>query len=108
MIDALFLETKLPVLNISRPKLSPLMNVFLLRILWLMGYDKNVESYRLAKPRSALAATKLIALSEAHSPVLLMGHGIINRMIGSQLKREGFNKINVIGKSYWRSDIYEK
>ncbi|MFA7951906.1 histidine phosphatase family protein [Klebsiella oxytoca] len=107
MIDSVFHEAHLPMLNISRPKLSPLTNVFLLRVLWLMGYDKDVESYRLAKLRSASAAARLITLAENYSSVLLMGHGIINRMIGSQLKRQGFGKIEVIGKSYWQADVYE-
>lgn len=40
MIDSVFHEAELPVSNISRPKLSLLTNVFLLRVLWLMGYEK--------------------------------------------------------------------
>lgn len=108
MVDSVFHEAQLPALKISHPKLSPLKYVFLLRVLWLMGYAKDVESYRSARLRSASAASKLITLAENSSSVLLMGHGIINRMIGSQLKQEGFRKVEVIGKSYWQADFYEK
>ncbi|GKW22094.1 hypothetical protein PEC302107_38230 [Pectobacterium araliae] len=82
--------------------------IFIFRMLWLVGFSKNVESYYSAKLRSKLAATKLINFTQKEKSVSLMGHGIMNRMIGSQLERKGFRKTKTLGKNYWELTIYEK
>ncbi|HCH7896130.1 hypothetical protein [Raoultella ornithinolytica] len=108
VIDPVFHEAQLAVLNFPYCKLPPLKYLFLLRILWFMGYAKNIESCPSAWRRAASAASMLTTCAENNSPVLLMGHGIINKMIGSQLKHAGFRKVDVIDKSYWQTDVYEK
>lgn len=108
IIDPIFREAQLPSFNRSFFRLSPMTYVFIFRMLWLIGFSKNVESYYSAKFRSKLAAKKLINFAQTESSVSLMGHGIMNRMIGYQLEREGFKKIQILGKSYWKLTVYEK
>ncbi|WP_323641056.1 hypothetical protein [Pectobacterium polonicum] len=108
MVDPIFREAQLPSFNRSLLRLSPMTYVFIFRMLWLIGFSKNVESYHSAKLRSKLAAKKLINFAQTESSVSLMGHGIMNRMIGYQLEREGFKKTQTSGKSYWKLTVYEK
>ncbi|BES84399.1 hypothetical protein PEC302110_14960 [Pectobacterium araliae] len=108
MIDPIFREAQLPSFNRSLLRLSPMTYIFIFRMLWLVGFSKNVESYYSAKLRSKLAATKLINFTQKEKSVSLMGHGIMNRMIGSQLERKGFRKTKTLGKNYWELTIYEK
>ncbi|MEC5341105.1 hypothetical protein ABRZ24_00580 [Brenneria populi] len=108
MVDPIFCEAQLPLSNRSWLNLPPMAYAFLLRVLWFIGSSKNVESYCSAKIRSKSAAAKLINLAQKESTILLMGHGIMNRMIGSQLKKQGFRKEKIIGKSYWQVTVYEK
>ncbi|MBE5212559.1 histidine phosphatase family protein [Pectobacterium sp. A535-S3-A17] len=107
-IDSVYCEAQLPSFNILALKLSPMTYAFLFRMLWFVGFSKNVESYYSAKHRSKLAATKLISFAQKESSISLMGHGIMNRMIGYQLEREGFKKTKKLGKNYWELTVYEK
>ncbi|KHN49821.1 hypothetical protein [Pectobacterium fontis] len=106
--DPIFSEAQLPAFNHSWLRLSPMVYVFLFRILWFLGFSKNVESYYSATLRSKLAATRLVSFAQKAPSVSLMGHGIMNRMIGSRLERKGFRKTKTLGKSYWGLTIYEK
>ncbi|MEQ9770957.1 histidine phosphatase family protein [Pectobacterium jejuense] len=108
MIDPIFREAQLPSFNHSLLRLSPMIYVFIFRILWFIGFSKSVESYYSAKCRSKLAAAKLISFAQKEPSVSLMGHGIMNRMIDSQLEREGFKKTQTLGKNYWKLTAYEK
>lgn len=108
IIDPLFREAPLPLFNFRGLRLLPLTWAFWLRILWLAGYSATVESRSLTHRRSVAAAAQLIKLAEKNATVLLMGHGIMNRMIGSQLKKEGFSVTAETGKGYWRALVYER
>lgn len=108
IIDPLFREAPLPLFNFRGLKLLPLTWAFWLRILWLAGYSGVVESRSLTHRRSVAAANQLIDLAEKNGTVLLMGHGIMNRMIGSRLKKERFRVTAETGKSYWRAVVYER
>nr|WP_244309277.1 hypothetical protein [Pseudomonas duriflava] len=52
---------------------------------------------------------KLVSLSEeASGTVLLLGHGIMNRLIAKQLKRRGWEQNVKQGSDYWSYAIFEK
>jgi broad specificity phosphatase PhoE len=108
VIDSDFSEAQLPLINLPWIKLSPLTYAFWLRILWLAGFSGEVESHSLAQKHATLAAGKLINQAENNKTVLLMGHGIFNRMLGTALKKSGFSITRKIGKGYWQAAIYEK
>ncbi|WP_019243300.1 MULTISPECIES: histidine phosphatase family protein [Bacillus] len=82
-------------------------NIFL-RILWLLGYSKDVESYRLAKKRAKLAADYLIGFSHKYNHVALVGHGFFNRMIAKQLKKEGWQSVDSYADGNWGCTTYIK
>ncbi|EPP6253016.1 histidine phosphatase family protein, partial [Cronobacter sakazakii] len=42
----------------------------------------------------------------AQSPVLLMGHGIMNRLIARSLVRQGWREIRKPEKGYWGAGVY--
>ncbi|ALB64956.1 hypothetical protein BN137_3658 [Cronobacter condimenti 1330] len=105
--DALYREAELPVCHLGAVKLSPLTWAGLFRVLWLCGMSGDVESLRAAKARAAQAAQNLINLASASDEnVLLMGHGIMNRLIASALLSKGWREILKPGKSYWSAGIY--
>ncbi|MGK9175990.1 phosphoglycerate mutase family protein [Yokenella regensburgei] len=108
VVDPDFREAQLPLINLLGLTLSPLTYAFWLRILWLAGFSAKVESRALAQKRAVQAADKLIKLAENNQSVLLMGHGIFNRMLGAELKKEGFSVSGKTGKGYWHAVTYEK
>lgn len=108
VIDSDFREAQLPLINLPWLKISPLTYAFWLRILWLAGFTGKVESRSLAQKRAARAAGKLIQLAENNPTVVLMGHGIFNRMLGAMLKKVGFSVTAKTGKGYWHAITYEK
>ncbi|ELY4872011.1 histidine phosphatase family protein [Cronobacter sakazakii] len=105
--DALYREAELPVHSIGRLRLSPLAWSGIFRMLWLCGLSGNAETLHAAKARAAMAAQNLAALADnAQSPVLLMGHGIMNRLIARSLVRQGWREIRKPEKGYWGAGVY--
>ena len=78
----------------------------LLRIMWLFGFRKNGESFTQAKFRAKQAANKLIALAEKNDKVILVGHGLMNRLIAKQLRLKGWQGPVSPGKKYWEYGVY--
>nr|MBA2815870.1 40-residue YVTN family beta-propeller repeat-containing protein [Candidatus Pantoea persica] len=79
----------------------------LLRLLWLCDYAGQSESLRRARTRAAQAAEKLIALSE-RGTVLLLGHGLMNKMIARELRKRGWQAEKHASSRYWSSAIYHR
>ena len=108
-IDSMFTEAGLPV-----PKRSflPLpLNIWLicLRLMWLLGYSSNAESFKDANIRSVNAAKTLEDLANEHGSIALVGHGIMNRLIAKQLLATGWQKINAVqATQYWGFTEFEK
>ncbi|MEM6160250.1 histidine phosphatase family protein [Erwinia sp. P6884] len=104
-IDAIFSEVSLPVIRLGYPHLPPSLWLALLRLLWLCGYAGSVESLRQAEQRAALAADKLIELS-AQGNVLLLGHGIMNKLIARHLRKSGWLAEKHASSRHWSAAIY--
>lgn len=104
-IDALYREVAMPVMPLAFPVLPPVLWLPLLRGIWLFGYRGKVESYAEAKVRAARAARELIALSE-QGDVLLVGHGIMNKLIARQLRKLGWLGEKHASSRHWSSAIY--
>ncbi|MGD8165537.1 histidine phosphatase family protein [Pantoea sp. FN0307] len=105
--DAIFREVALPVLPLATPALPPTLWLSLLRLLWLCGYSGSVESFRHARQRARLAASQLISLSE-QGTVLLVGHGIMNKLIARELRRQGWLAEKHASSRYWSSAVYHR
>ncbi|MTD27503.1 histidine phosphatase family protein [Erwinia sorbitola] len=104
-VDAIYREAALPVMPLAFPALPPLLWLPLLRAMWLFGYKGQVESYAQAKQRAIMAAEQLIQLS-AKGNVLLVGHGIMNKLIARRLRHLGWLGEKHASSRYWSSAIY--
>ena len=106
-IDALFSEVSVPLIASERLALPSVVWLALLRLLWLCGYAGESESLRRARTRAAQAAEKLIALSE-RGTVLLLGHGLMNKMIARELRKRGWQAEKHASSRHWSSAIYHR
>ena len=69
--------------------------------MWLFGFSKNGESFLEAKDRGKQAAEKLIKLALENKKIIVVGHGLINRLIEKQLHKKGWRASKRSGKRYW-------
>ncbi|KAB8311638.1 histidine phosphatase family protein [Erwinia endophytica] len=104
-VDALFSEVSLPVMRLGYPHLPPSVWLSLLHMFWFCGYAGSVESLQQAEQRAKQAASRLIELS-ALGNVLLVGHGIMNKMIARQLRKEGWLAEKHASSRHWSTAIY--
>lgn len=104
-VDAVFTEVPLPHMSFRHLHLPPSLWLSLLRIMWFCGYSGSVESYLEAEHRAKQAADKLIALSH-NGNVLLLGHGIMNKLIARQLRKAGWLAEKHASSRHWSSAIY--
>jgi broad specificity phosphatase PhoE len=104
LVDALFCEAQLPYGHWNLPRLSPFTWAFILRVLWLCGYSRRVESAGTARMRASTAARRLQSLAN-EGPVLLLGHGFMNRMIAKQLVADGWIRQKRNGSQYWGATV---
>jgi broad specificity phosphatase PhoE len=107
VIDEVFREAGLPVFNLPGFRLSPTLWAAIFRVMWLCGLSRNVERMGKAKQRAAQAANSLVGLAKASDdPVLLMGHGMMNRLIARELRALGFKESRCQSNGYWNASIY--
>ena len=104
--DAIFKEADLPHFDQSLIKLPVTVWLTILRIMCLFGFKKNGESFSQAKSRAKHAANKLIALSDTNEKVILVGHGLMNRLIAKQLILNNWQGPTSPGKKYWEFGLY--
>jgi broad specificity phosphatase PhoE len=105
VIDAVFCEAQLPFAVWRFPRLSPVVWAAFFRLFWFFGYSRGSESIQVAKVRARIAALKLIALA-GQGPVLLVGHGIMNRLIAKELIALGWAGPAKHRNSYWSASVY--
>lgn len=106
LTDGLFTETNIPHFDKNFYKLPVTVWLILLRVMWLFGFEKNGESFAQAKKRSKQAAEKLIMLAQENEKVIVVGHGLINRLIANQLQKNGWQASGKTGKKYWEFGKY--
>jgi len=112
--DSSFCEAELPVVNVPLLKLAPHTWSIIFRIFWFLGVSKNVESRMAISSRVKIACKALENLAEEHSNVVLIGHGIMNRLIAKELLRRGWggeaapNGKKYHGYSYWEYSVFIK
>lgn len=106
-IDDIFSEVAMPLLPFERLHLPLTVWLALLRLLWLCGYAGHVESVKHARERACQAADKLVALSK-QGTVLLVGHGIMNKLIARELRKRGWQAEKHASSRHWSSAIYHR
>jgi len=75
---------------------------------WKLSLIVADESVRAARVRAQLAARELISLAQESSPVLLVGHGMVNTMIGRELLRSGWSGPRRANDNYWGVASYRR
>ncbi|MEN8188403.1 MAG: histidine phosphatase family protein [Thermodesulfobacteriota bacterium] len=105
--DPLFREAELPGLNFPSPRLPPGVWVVTARILWFLGYCPNCESLDDARQRARSCAVRLAEAAADEGPLLFVGHGILNKMIGHNLLSAGWSGPRQPGHRYWEFGKYE-
>ena len=108
MQNPIFREFELPENKKKYPKFSPEIWSTIFRILWFTGYSNKSENFTDAKIRIKDSAEKLEDLAIKHSEIVLVGHGLMNRFIGMELKKQGWKKRRNGGKGYWCYFEYTK
>jgi len=107
VIDEVYREAGLPVFHLPGLRLSPTAWAAIFRVMWLCGLSCNVEGMKTAKQRAAQAANSLVELAKASDgPVLLMGHGVMNRLTAKELRSLGFKEFRCQGNGYWNASIH--
>jgi broad specificity phosphatase PhoE len=107
LTDKCFRESNLPYLNWNKPIFSFFTWAMIFRLAWLFGFSRNGESLKSAKNRAKIGAAKLHDLAHINGSVLLLGHGIMNRLVAKELKNKGWMKMENIGEKYWSYSVYE-
>ncbi len=104
--DQLFREASLPSSNSLFPKLPPMAWFTIFRILWLLGYTQNGESVTITRQRAKQATKKLIEIAQQHQSVLLVGHGVFNHFIATELKKQGWKASKKSPQKHWEYTSY--
>ena len=103
----IFNEAELPFSNWDLLKLNPKVWLIFLRILWFFGYSQNCESVKKTKERAKKATEKLIKLSNQNKTVILVGHGIMNKLIQKELILVKWDEIKKAHSNNWDYGIFE-
>lgn len=103
--DAVFCEAELPFALWRFPRLPPFAWAAFFRLLWLFGYSRGSDTIQVTKIRAKAAVQKLLAFAE-DGPVLLIGHGIMNRLIAKELIALGWTAPSKQESKYWGASVY--
>ena len=106
LADAVLCEAQLPFALWRFPHLPPQFWAALFRLLWLFGYARGSDSIQATRTRAKVAAQQLISLAQK-GPVLLVGHGIMNRLIANELLALGWANGTRHASRYWSVSAYE-
>lgn len=103
LVDDAFREVSLP--SIPRlPPLPPFLWAIFFRLLWCFGYSHRLASLRCTRVRARTAARRLIRLAKK-GPILLVGHGIMNRLIARELVSLGWFTGEKETNRYWSAEV---
>ena len=78
------------------------------RVLWWMNWITTDESIYTARRRARDATFKLVGLADEYADVLLVGHGMLNALIGRELWRLGWQGPRRATDEYWGMSTYQK
>ena len=105
-IDPDLREAVLPEsINIPIP-LPPGAWVVIARVAWWLNLCRAEESLAETRVRAARATDKLAALAQLHGTVVVVGHGMFNRLIAADLLRRGWTGPAILPQAYWTAATF--
>jgi broad specificity phosphatase PhoE len=104
--ESIFQEAALPSMRWPAPKLPPPVWAAVFRVAWFCGYSGEAESHREARVRAKLAAERLVELACLSGAVMLVGHGVMNRLIARQLRILGARGPKYSAGRHWKFTVY--
>lgn len=107
VVSPLFRECEMPYNNWKYPKLSISNWPLVYRILQILGYSPNAESYKEIKSRSKECAMHLIELAQAHGSVLYVGHGVLSWVLHKHLLNMGWLGPAKSVRAHWECGVYK-
>ena len=107
LCDSLFVEAEIPSSISVRLALAPRYWSLLARVIWFCGWSHGVESLRAARERAHRGADRLDELARKHGSVMLVGHGLMNRLISRALHRRGWRGA-APGFGFWSVGALER
>lgn len=99
----LFNESELPCPDSLYLPLPWRVFLIVYRTLWFFGFKKNCPGREKDSERARLASQYLENLASKNLVVVLVGHGIMNRLISAELKNSGWRVSARSGNGYWSS-----
>ena len=105
--NSLFREAAVPASFYAPKWLKCKLNVWMCigRALWILGYHKNVESYKEVREREQ-AAYVLHRYALVHGSIALVGHNYFNSMIGTELRAMGWSGSPILHRKPWGCTTY--
>jgi broad specificity phosphatase PhoE len=77
------------------------------RLLWLLNFNTQVESFKQAKLRAKVAANKLVELTKDNDEIVVFSHGLINKYLAKELRILGWSG-SYKRQSYWGAITLKK
>jgi len=103
----IFNEAQIPYSTWTTIKFTPKLWLIIFRTLWFFGYSKNSKSLKETKILANEAAIKLITLTNSNNYIVLVGHGIMNRLISKVLIKKGWKNTKKSKNQNWDFSIFK-
>lgn len=105
-VDPVFREVEVPGSLPSPIPLPAQIYSKISRIAWFAGWSPGVESFAEARHRAQQAAETLIGIAPDHGTLLLVGHGVMNGLIGLKLRKMGWKGPHLRPRRLWAYGVY--
>lgn len=105
--NSIFNEAQIPYSAWTTIRLTPKLWLIIFRVLWFFGYSKNSKSFKETKILANEATLKLITLMDSNNYIVLVGHGIMNRLISKVLIKKGWKSRKKSKNENWGFSIFE-
>jgi broad specificity phosphatase PhoE len=105
-IDADLREAVLPESLGMSMRMPPGAWVIAARVAWWLNCCRSSETIEMTRRRASRATDRLCALAAEHGTVLVVGHGMFNRFIATQLLRRGWRGPRLLPWAYWAAATF--
>ena len=107
-VDPKLREAALPDSMGVSLQMSPDVWAIIARVVWSFDWHQSSESVAAARRRAKEATARLCALAGEHRTVLVVGHGMFNRLIARELRRRGWRGPRFLPLANWTSATYAR